>query len=312
MVPTVPFLCKGCSMGRSMGIFSSGGRTMPRDMVAREKMLLFFKSAGLLALLAVLLYLSARTILGLSGLGLFLIGGLIYLMVRLSGDAYFIPANARPLSRWEAPEVYRLLDLLSERAGIPQVPQLYLVPSPLMNALTTGPAERPVIVVTDTLLSSLPPRELAGVLAHEIAHIRNGDLTLFRMVEIVRQFTEMVSQAGWVLLVFFFFPFLLFARQVQPLSFFLFMVASPILSLLLALALQRTREFQADLTAAELTGDPQGLAMALYRITSPRYDILGALFPFGRSLRRLEREHSLFLSHPPTEERIRRLLSLRA
>ncbi|AEJ61803.1 peptidase M48 Ste24p [Spirochaeta thermophila DSM 6578] len=284
---------------------------MPRDMVVREKMLLFFKSAGLLALLGVLLYLSARTILGLSGLGLFLIGGLIYLMVRLSRDAYFIPANARPLSRWEAPEVYRLVDTLSERAGIPQAPQLYLVPSPLMNALTTGPAERPVIVVTDTLLSSLPPRELAGVLAHEIAHIRNGDLTLFRMVEIIRQFTEMVSQAGWVLLVFFF-PFLLFARQVQPLSFFLFMVASPILSLLLALAIQRTREFQADLTAAELTGDPQGLAMALYRITSPRYDILGALFPFGRSLRRLEREHSLFLSHPPTEERIRRLLSLRA
>jgi len=142
------------------------------------------------------------------------------------------------------------------------------------------------------------------VLAHEIAHIRNGDLQLFRYVDILRRTTQFMSRLGWFLLLVTI-PLLFVSYSLVPLTLALVLIAAPMVSLLLQLALFRTREFEADRTAAELTGDPRGLAEALYRLDHPHPGLFRLLFPVPQ-----RGESPLFRTHPESEERIRRLLAL--
>ncbi|MFW5688753.1 MAG: zinc metalloprotease HtpX [Spirochaetota bacterium] len=212
--------------------------------------------------------------------------------------------GARELRYFEAPDLFDTVEALARRAGLRRVPDLYYVRSRLLNAATIGGRENAAILVTDGVLSALPRRELEGVLAHEIAHIKNNDLSLFRIAEILRQATLLFTRAGW-LLVLFALPLVLFAGG---LSFgaLLALAASPPAGRLLQLALLRTREFAADATAAELTGDPEGLASALQRIEYAQRGVLQVLLPV-----RGDQEGSLFRTHPQTDERVARLRSLR-
>jgi len=210
--------------------------------------------------------------------------------------------DARPIRYFEAPRVFDIVDRLACEAGLSRAPDLHYARSRTMNAATIGTGEEASIVVTDGLLSALGARELEAVLAHEIAHIRNRDLSLFRLVEIVRQATLMFARVGW-LLVLFALPLVLFGGVLSG-GALLVLLAAPAASWLLQLALLRTREFAADATAAELTGDPEGLALALRRIDRRQQDLLRALLPIGQT-----DESSLFRTHPPTEERVARLLA---
>ena len=212
--------------------------------------------------------------------------------------------GARAIRPFEAPGLFDMVDRLSRRAGLARLPELYFIRSRSVNAATMGDSDHAVILLTDGVLAALPPREIEGVIAHEIAHVKNRDLALFRLAEVLRQATLLFTRAGW-LLVIFALPVLLFSGGLSP-GALLVLVAAPLVSWVLQLALLRTREFAADATAVELTGDPDGLADALRRIEYVQRSFMQVFLPVG-----VDDEGSLFRTHPRTKERVERLRALR-
>ncbi len=212
--------------------------------------------------------------------------------------------GARPIRPVEAPELYDMVERLSRRAGLPRAPDVAAVRSASINAATVGGPDGATLILTDGILSVLPPRELEAVIAHEIAHIRNRDLSIFRVAEVLRQATILFTRAGW-LLVIFAFPVLLVSGGLSA-GALLALLTAPFLSWILQLALLRTREFAADASAAELTGDPEGLAQALQRIEYVQRSLFRMLLPIGG-----DDGHPLFRTHPRTEDRVARLRAIR-
>ena len=213
--------------------------------------------------------------------------------------------GARFIRPFEAPALFSAVERLSQRAGLPRVPDVAVVRSSTVNAATIGDRDNATLILTDGILSVLPPRELEAVLAHEIAHIRNRDLSLFRVAEVLRQATLLFTRAGW-LLVIFAFPVLFLSGGLAP-GALLALLTAPLLTWLLQLALLRTREFAADATAVELTGDPDALARALERIEYVQRSVFRMLLPIGGSV-----EHPLLRTHPRTNDRVARLRAMRA
>lgn len=212
-------------------------------------------------------------------------------------------ARARLLRPWEAPHLHALLSELAARSGIP-TPRLWLVPSRRANAFAVGrdPATANV-AVTVGLVEALDARGLAGVLAHEVAHIRYRDILLSSLAATV---TAILASAGrWMLTITVLaLPlFLLWAPKVLLATALL--VMAPVAAVLLQAALSRQREFAADEEAARLTGDPLGLAAALDDIDATQRPLWWVLF----GLRPAEDDHPL-RSHPATPQRVERLLSM--
>ena len=212
--------------------------------------------------------------------------------------------RARPLSPHQAPGLFRLVGELASRADLRTAPGLYLVPSPAANALAVGNTSESAIGVTQGLLKSLNRRELAGVLAHEISHIRHHDLWVMGLAQLLSRMTSHLSLFGQLLLLLTA-PAMLLGDYQVPWAALLLLIAAPTVSALLQLALSRTREFEADLGAARLTGDPLGLASALTRLEARQGGWWRAFFPVAR-----RRESSLLDSHPVAAERVARLRSL--
>ncbi len=209
--------------------------------------------------------------------------------------------RARPIHPAAAPELWTIVQRLTERAGVP-MPRLWLVPSDQPNAFTVGrDPEHASIAVTEGLLVQLSARELAGVLAHEVAHIRNRDILLMSFAATITAMFASLGRSLWLLILLASPVLLLLAPGVFGLAI-LFGMAT-LGALLLQSALSREREFAADATAAWLTGDPAGLATALRRIDRSNRSLfrllLGGLSPDAASP---------FQSHPPTSERVARLL----
>ena len=148
-------------------------------------------------------------------------------------------------------------------------------------------------------------RELAGVLAHEISHIRNNDLWLMSLADLTGRLTRTMTLLGLILL-FVGLPLWLSGAASLPWLLISLLVFAPQLTVLLQLALSRAREFEADLDAAGLTGDPAGLASALARLERCQRGIWERILMPGYRLP----EPSLLRSHPPTEQRIARLETL--
>ncbi|GAB6040540.1 zinc metalloprotease HtpX [Endothiovibrio diazotrophicus] len=213
--------------------------------------------------------------------------------------------RARPIERWELPELAAMIETLAARARLPAVPQLYYVPSATLNAFTVGNRENAAVAVTDGLLRGLDARELAGVLAHEVSHIAHHDIRVMGLADTVSRLTGLMAGLG-LLLTLVGLPLWLLGLAEISLSGLALLLFAPTLAALLQAALSRSREFEADLGAAELTGDPQGLASALARLEYPAWSGWRRIFaPRGR-----ESAPSSLRSHPSTEERIRRLLEL--
>lgn len=213
--------------------------------------------------------------------------------------------GAQPISRRDMPELVDLLAQISERAGLRSAPELYYVPNRMLNAFALGGPKDAVIGVTDGLLRHLNGRELAGVLAHEVSHVRNNDLRVMALADAVSRLTGVMSLLGMMLL-FGSVPLLLTTGVAIPWLLVLLLTFAPTLASLLQLALSRTREFEADLDAAGITGDPRGLASALAKLERHQRGLLETMFLPGRRIP----NPSLIRTHPSTEERIRRLLAL--
>ena len=212
--------------------------------------------------------------------------------------------QARPIAHQAAPDLWRFMQEIAGRADLPAVPQLYYVPSPTINAFAVGNRHHAAIALTHGLLEQLPPRELAGVLAHETAHIAHGDLRVMGLADYVSRLTSMFAMLGQFLILFSL-PQLMRGEGAVNWTGFLLLVFSPHLAMLSQLGLSRVREFDADLTAAALTGDPRGLASALALIEGRNSSWRNILMPgWGNP------DPSWLRTHPETGERIRRLLEL--
>ena len=212
--------------------------------------------------------------------------------------------GARPLHPDEAPDLWAVLRELAARAGLPAVPVPHYVPSGVVNAFATGSKHHAAIALTDGLLRSLTPRELTGVLGHEIAHIANEDLRVMGLADSISRLTHLLALLGQLAIVLSSPALLLGVTEVNWPALLLLAVA-PQLALLAQLGLSRVREFDADRLAAELTGDPHGLASALAKIERVSRSWRAWLLPgWGNP------EPSWLRTHPATAERIERLLEL--
>jgi heat shock protein HtpX len=210
-------------------------------------------------------------------------------------------SGATELHPEQAPGLYRLLQALAQRAGLARAPRLFYLPTRVLNAFAVGRRDDAAITVTDGLLRRLEGREIAGVLAHELAHVRANDVWVMTLADLVGRITGTLSFFGLALL-FVWLPLALFSGGSLPLLPILVMIFAPTLSAMLQLALSRTREYDADLAAAELTGDPRGLASALNTLERLQGGWMERLF--------LARVPNWLRSHPQTDARIQRLLAL--
>jgi len=276
----------------------------------------YLKTGLLLAVLTGLLVLVGATFGGEVGLVIALALALV-----MNGAAYWFSdrmalrmAHARPIEPGEVPWLHGMVHELAGRAAIP-VPRLFLIDDSSTNAFATGrnPGHG-VVAVTTGSLELLPRNELAGVIAHELAHIKNRDILLSSVAAtIAGTLTTLASILQWNVL---------FGGDDEDeggsmAGVLLMIVVAPIAATLLQLAISRSREFAADALGARISGDPLALADALRRLeqgvwlrpmrVNPAAAPLYIVHPFaGGGVTRL------FQTHPPIVQRIERLRALAA
>lgn len=259
--------------------------------------------AGMLLIVALLGYLLA----GFSGIVWAVILGALFLLFgqQVSPQLVLRMYKARPLAMQDAPALYQVVQELAQRAQLAQLPQLYYVPSEILNAFAVGTRTNAAIGVTHGLLRTLNLREITGVLAHEMSHIRNNDMRAMAFADIISRVAGFFSSFG-KLLVFFNLPLIFMGSS--PISWWaiLLMIVAPMLTGLLQLALSRTREFDADLDAVALTQDPVGLASALQKLERYQTNLWQQVLMPGYRVP----DPSILRTHPHTAERIARLLQL--
>jgi heat shock protein HtpX len=265
---------------------------------------------------SLLLVLSLAMILGLMG---WLIGGeplalmavgaviLLYLIHPMVSPQVILKLHrARRLNYHEAPHLFDKLQALAERARLPHRPMLYYSPAETMNAFTIGNHKTAAIVVSEGLLRRLDFDELSGVFAHEISHLRHNDMRIMGFAAFAHQLIHMLSLMGQFLLILNL-PLLLWGQYKISWTAIFLLIFAPSISAVLQLALSRTREYRADIGAAELLGDGRALASALAKMDRYQDNFFRRIvWPVRPRIP----EGSLLRTHPPTRERIRRLLAI--
>jgi heat shock protein HtpX len=265
-----------------------------------QSFVLLSAMGGFLALLGWLLW-------GAAGILLLLSVGVLGVLINPAVSPRLIMRlyGAQPVAPQQIPALWMAMKSLTRRAELPYLPEFYYVPSRMLNAFAVGSREQVAIAVSDGLLRRLDLRELVGVLAHEISHIRNNDLWVMGLADVFSRATNMLSLTGQFLLLLNL-PLLLFANAAIDWFAVLLLIFAPSISALAQLALSRTREYDADLNAARLTGDPEGLTRALIKIERIQGGWLERIFMPGRRIP----GPSLLRTHPHTQERIARLKAL--
>jgi heat shock protein HtpX len=223
--------------------------------------------------------------------------------------------GAKPLAEGDAPVVHRIVRNLATKAGIP-MPKLYILPSAAPNAFATGRSpQHAAVAVTDGILRIMDEAELEGVLAHELSHVLNRDVLISTVAATIAGAISMLANiAQWGMM---------FGgsrdeegRGTNPIALILTIILAPLAAMLIQMAVSRSREYQADASGARLTRNPLGLASALGKLdqasrvvqmdANPATAHLFIVNPLtGRSLM------NLFMTHPPINDRIARLRSMR-
>src|ERR671933_2852778 len=276
------------------------------------------KTTALLAALTALLIVIGGFLGGRGGMLLFF--GLAIVMnlgaFWFSGDIALRMAGAREVGEDQAPELHQLVAELATYARLPK-PRVAIIDSPSPNAFATGrDANHAVVAVTTGILGILNRDELAGVLAHELGHVRNHDILISSIAATVAgAITMLANMAQWALI------FGGFGRSndddegANPFAMLLMIIVAPLAATIIQLAISRSREYGADETGARIIGSPDSLARALEKLemaTSVRtlqlnpsvahLFIVNPLKGFALS--------GLFSTHPPIAERVRRLRSM--
>jgi heat shock protein HtpX len=275
------------------------------------------KTTLLLALLTGLLMWVGQLIGGMQGLVL----GLVLAAVMNLGSYWFSDRivlaayRARELSEEQAPDLFRIVRELAAGAHMP-MPRVYLIPTDSPNAFATGRSpDHAAVAVTEGIMRLLTIDELRGVLAHELSHVRNRDTLISAIAATLAGVVMMVARmAQWAAL------FGGIRRDERDdgggaLGFLLLVIVAPLAAMLIQLAISRAREYEADATGARLSHAPDALASALEKIATASGRIP---LPAGPATAHLWIVNplrgnwlaSLFSTHPPIEERIRRLRSM--
>ena len=218
--------------------------------------------------------------------------------------------RAKEVSRSEQPQLHEIVDELAAHAGIPR-PRVFVVPTDVPNAFATGrDPSHSVVAVTQGILRLLSREELKGVLGHEMSHIKHRDIliatiaatvaTAITMLATLLRFTAIFGGMGRD------------ERGRGGLELLLLAILAPIAAMIVQLAISRSREYAADQSGAGLSGQPLGLADALVKLTKVNQLSGGMASPatahlFIVSSLRGSTFASLFSTHPPMEERVRRL-----
>jgi heat shock protein HtpX len=219
--------------------------------------------------------------------------------------------HAKEVTPTESPELYGMVNNLSDRANLP-MPKVYIVQTPMANAFATGRDQKhAAVAVTTGILKVLDRNELEGVLAHELAHIKNRDTLISAMAAtIAGVITFMASMAQWSLI---------FGGRDDEggniIGVLATAILAPIAAMIIQMAISRNREFGADGTGATISGRPMELANALIKLDNAASSVRADVNPStahmfivnplkGKSLA------SLFSTHPSTEERVRRLSAM--
>ncbi|WP_305909683.1 zinc metalloprotease HtpX [Methylomarinum sp. Ch1-1] len=214
--------------------------------------------------------------------------------------------GAYPLPPHQAPLIHRAIEELSRRAGLSKAPSLHYIPSRTLNAFSVGQTSDASIGISDGLLRALNIEELVAVLAHEISHIGNNDMGVMGLADMFSRLTSLLSLFGQLLLLLNL-PLILLTDATINWFAIILLILSPNICALAQLGLSRTREYNADLNAARLTGAPETLARALIKIEHVQGGWMERVFFPGRRIP----EPSLLRTHPPTQERVRRLMELK-
>jgi heat shock protein HtpX len=220
--------------------------------------------------------------------------------------------KAQKADRQTAPELYSIVEDLARRAGLP-MPGVYIIPQQTPNAFATGRnPDHAVVAVTRGLLDYMNSREIAGVIAHELGHVKNRDILIGSIA---------ATMAGAIMMLANFARFAAIFGGISRdegeggggiLGLIAMSVIAPVAAMLVQMAVSRSREYMADATSAKITGDPEGLANALEKLgiynkkmpmkAQPATAHMFIANPFsGRGFA------NLFSTHPPIEERIARL-----
>jgi heat shock protein HtpX len=271
----------------------------------------YLRTVLLLGILSVFLILIGGALGGRGGLNLALLFSLL-----MNGVAYFFSdrialaaSRAKPLPRDQAPEIYQIVEDLCRKSGIP-TPKLYITPASQANAFATGRSpSHASVAVTQGLLDNLSFDEIKGVLAHELAHVKNRDILIASVAAVLASAIAFVSRFG------------LYGgfsdddnRGSGGMAIFL-AIFGPLAAMLVQFAISRQREFAADAQAARTIGTGEPLAEALIKISesakrkplldsNPAFSSLYIGNPFGGTGGRLL---NLFSTHPPVAERVERL-----
>ncbi|MEO5808113.1 zinc metalloprotease HtpX [Devosia sp.] len=223
--------------------------------------------------------------------------------------------NAVPVAQSQAPELYDMVHILSQRAGIP-TPAVYLIQTDQPNAFATGRnPENAAVAVSSGLLQQLQTHEVAAVIAHELGHIRNRDTLTMTITATFAGAISMLAQFG-----------LFFGggnRRDNPLGGFgaiLMVFLAPVAAMLVQMAISRTREYEADKAGAEISGDPMALASALQKIAGAAHQKVNVAAEQNPAMAHMyiinplsgQRMDNLFSTHPDTANRIEALTNLAA
>ncbi len=267
----------------------------------------------LLSLLTGLFLLVGYSLGGRNGLYMALFASLIMQGISFwNSDKIALSMNrAEPISESQAPELYAMLRKLCQKANLP-LPKLYITPESSPNAFATGrDPNHSAVAVTQGLLQTLNQSELEGVLAHELGHIKNRDVFISTVAAVLAGAISTLTQFAY---------FLGGSRnreEQSPFGYLGLLVSvfvAPMAALIIQFAISRSREYKADATAAELTGNPQGLVNALTKlhnfahhqepdVLQPAFSSLYIVNPFsGQFLA------ELMSTHPSVEKRIEKLL----
>jgi heat shock protein HtpX len=222
--------------------------------------------------------------------------------------------NAKQVDENSAPQFYHMVRELSQKAGLP-MPKVYIIDEAQPNAFATGrDPEHAALAATSGIISMLSERELRGVMAHELTHVKHRDTLISTISATIAGAISSIAQFG----MFFSGGNRDGERSVNPLVALLIMLLAPIAAMLIQMAISRSREFEADRGGAEICGDPEALAAALKKIHNYAHQI-----PMGAAEQHPETAQmmiinplsangikSLFSTHPATEERVARLMAM--
>jgi heat shock protein HtpX len=265
-----------------------------------------FRTTALMAVMIILFAVIGGAIAGEGGMMI-----AFFIAVALNFGGYWFSDKivlkmyrATEVTRAEAPELYDMVDRLRQRAGLP-MPKVYVIPSDQANAFATGRnPKNSAVAVTNGIARMLTKDELEGVIAHELAHIQNRDILTSTIAATLAAAITMLAR----------FALFFGDRDRNMIAAIAMMIFAPIAAIMIQMAISRAREYAADRDGGIICGNPNALANALARLQSgaerrpmdanPSTAHMFIVNPFAGAMSGMR---SLFSTHPPTEERIRRL-----